>query len=215
MSQNKLRILLLSDVIDRRYDQKWDEHCFDGIDLIISCGDLPASYLEFIATMFHGDVLYVAGNHDERYLQHPPQGCICIDDQLINWHGVRILGLGGAMGFSSHPYQLTEKQMKKRVHKLWLSLYKQKGFDILVTHAPAKGYHDGQDLCHQGFETFKQLIHQYQPRYFFHGHVHFTYGDFPRLYQIENTTAINGYSSYIVEIPLDSSNKDDETFYIR
>lgn len=36
MSQNKLRILLLSDVIDRRYDQKWDEHCFDGIDLIIS-----------------------------------------------------------------------------------------------------------------------------------------------------------------------------------
>ena len=191
MSQNKLRILLLSDVIDRRYDQKWDEHCFDGIDLIISCGDLPASYLEFIATMFHGDVL------------------------LINWHGLRILGLGGAMGFSSHPYQLTEKQMKKRVHKLWLSLYKQKGFDILVTHAPAKGYHDGQDLCHQGFETFKQLIHQYQPRYFFHGHVHFTYGDFPRLYQIENTTAINGYSSYIVEIPVNSSSDDDAKFYIR
>lgn len=206
MSLNKIRILLLSDIVDRHYDQNWHEHSLDGIDLIISCGDLPARYLEFLATVFHGDVLYVPGNHDESYLHHPPLGCICIDDQIINWHGLRILGLGGSMGFKDSPYQLTEKQMKKRVSKLWLTLRKHKGFDILVSHAPAKGHHDGKDFCHQGFAVFTDLIHQYHPRYFFHGHVHFSYGDFPRLYQIENTLAINAYSSYIIEICLNSQN---------
>ena len=43
-------------------------------DLIISCGDLSAKYLEFLATMGRSPVIYVPGNHDVRYVQEPPEG---------------------------------------------------------------------------------------------------------------------------------------------
>lgn len=196
------RILLLSDEMVPKYYQNWKEDAFDGIDLIISVGDLPARYLEFIATMFTGDVLYVPGNHDNRYVEHPPLGCIDIDDRIFIWHGLRILGLGGSMRYKEGPFQYTQAEMKKRVHKLWWQLFKNKGFDILVTHSPAFGIHDGKDLCHTGFTAFTWLIHKYHPSYFFHGHVHMSYGDYPRHYTIEDTVVVNGFESWVVEVPL-------------
>lgn len=202
MTKNWARILVLSDEVDRRYYQNWNEHTFDGIDLIIACGDLSARYLEFIATMFRGDVFYVPGNHDESYVTNPPLGCICIDNKLVKWRGLRILGLGGSMGFKNSPYQFTEQQMQKRASKLRYTIRKNKGFDILVTHAAAKGHHDGKDLCHQGFEAFNYLIQQYKPAYFFHGHLHLYYGDYPRQYQIGNTIVTNAFKSFIVDVPL-------------
>ena len=39
---------------------------YADIDLVISCGDLKADYLSFIATMIAVPVLYVHGNHDDR-----------------------------------------------------------------------------------------------------------------------------------------------------
>lgn len=205
MAKKTAKILLLSDEIDPYYYQYWKESNFDGIDLIISCGDLSARYLEFIATMFNGEVLYVPGNHDSRYLQHPPLGCINIDDEIYTWRGIRFLGLGGSMRYKPGPYQYTQQEMNKRVRKLWFKLLKSNGFDVLVTHSPAYKEHDGKDLCHTGFEAFVTLIKKYHPKYFFHGHVHMNYGEYPREYTIEDTTVINAYSSYIFEIPLPDS----------
>ena len=59
--------------------------------------------------------------------------------------------------------------MTKRVKKLWWKLKRKNGFDVLVTHSPAKGLHDGEDVCHTGFDVFNRLIEQYKPRYFVHG----------------------------------------------
>ena len=81
------------------------------------------------------------------------------------------------------------------------SLNVKKGFDVLVTHSPAKGLHDGEDVCHTGFDVFNRLIEQYKPRYFVHGHVHMSYGrQFVRLDKVGETTVINAYEKYIVEI---------------
>lgn len=206
----KARILLLADEIDRAYYQFWRPERFKDIDLIISCGDLSYRYLEFIATMFHGDVLYIPGNHDQGYVDHPPEGCINIDDRIYEWRGLRILGLGGSMRYKPGPFQYTQQEMDSRLSKLWYKLYFSKGIDILVTHSPAFGKHDGKDLCHTGFKAFNVILEKYHPAYFFHGHVHLSYGDFPRKYTIGQTECINAYSSFIVEVDLPDPKKRKE-----
>lgn len=202
MTQKTARILLLSDEIDPAYYQNWTPERLKGIDLIISCGDLSARYLEFIATLFNGYVLYVPGNHDQGYLHHEPGGCINIDGRIFTWKGIRFLGLGGSMRYKPGPFQYTQKEMDRRVSRLWFSLMKSHGFDVLVTHSPAYETYDGKDLCHTGFRAFLHLIHRYRPRYFFHGHVHLNYGQYPRMYSIDETVVVNGFQSYVIEIPL-------------
>ena len=127
-------------------------------DLIISCGDLKANYLSFIVTMARVPVLYVHGNHDTGYERNPPEGCDCIDDQLIVYNGLRILGLGGCRMYRPGQHQYTEKDMRKRIRKLKFKLWWHKGVDIVVTHAPPKGVGDDDDPAHRGFEAFLQLI---------------------------------------------------------
>ena len=68
----------------------------EGIDLILSCGDLPKKYLEYLTNFTAAPILYVHGNHDGSYhTQGEPGGCICVDDQVYTWKGLRIDGAGG------------------------------------------------------------------------------------------------------------------------
>ena len=192
---------LLWDYFDRSY--------LEGIDLILSCGDLKPQYLSFLATFTHAPILYVHGNHDSRYKEVPPDGCTCIEDQIYVHKGVRILGLGGSMRYKDGDHQYTEAQMRKRVRKLRWKLKFFKGFDILVTHAPAYQINDGSDLPHRGFEVFRTLMDEYKPKIFVHGHVHMNYGrDFPRLSTYNETQIINAFEKYVFEINTDGMDVD-------
>ena len=196
-----MKILFLADEESKAFWDFFHKEDFDGIDLIVSCGDLKAEYLSFLTTMTTIPVLYVRGNHDSKYDHMPPEGCICIEDEIYEYNGIRILGLGGSYRYKEGKNQFTDAEMKKRVRRLAFKLFKKKGFDILVTHAPAYGKNDGQDLCHRGFCVFCELIEKYQPKYFVHGHVHMNYGrQFPREDMIGTTKVINAYNHYIVEI---------------
>lgn len=178
----------------------FDKSKLDGIDLIISCGDLDPRYLSFLVTFSTVPLLYVHGNHDDKYDRIPPEGCICIEDQIYVYNGVRILGLGGSMRYSSGKHQYTEKQMKQRVARLRFKLFRKGGFDILVTHAPAYQLNDGRDLPHQGFQAFRDLIEKYRPKYFLHGHVHITYGRKHKRYdKYQDTHIINAYERCIFD----------------
>ena len=110
-----MKILVLADVESKYLWDFYEEGRFDGIDLVISCGDLKPHYLSFIATYTKAPVLYVHGNHDECYIDTPPDGCVCIDDTIYEFNGVRILGLGGCMQYNYGTIQYTEKQMTRRV----------------------------------------------------------------------------------------------------
>jgi Icc-related predicted phosphoesterase len=44
--------------------------------------------------------------------------------------------------------------------------------DILVTHSPPLGIHNGEDRVHTGFEAFLWLMKVFKPRYLVHGHQH-------------------------------------------
>ncbi|MDE5770247.1 MAG: metallophosphoesterase family protein [Ruminococcus sp.] len=195
-----MKILVIADEESRSLWDYWDKSKTDGIDLILSCGDLKAEYLSFLTTMTNADVLYVHGNHDESYLQKSPEGCICVDDKIINYNEIRIFGLGGSMRYGNGHFQFTEKEMQSRIRKRRLSLIKNKGFDILLTHAPARNINDMDDLTHKGFSCFNELIQKYNPKFFIHGHVHKTYGHFQRTQTVGETTVVNAFEKYIIEI---------------
>lgn len=196
----KLKIMVLSDEPCRILYENYRKEVLEDIDLIVSCGDLPYDYLSFIATVFRGPVLYVHGNHDTRYEHHPPLGCICIEDQIYTYKGVRFLGLGGSHKYNGNEWQFTQKEMTRRVKKLWMKLRKSKGFDVLVTHSPAYELYDGKDPAHIGFKIFNELLEKYRPELFLYGHVHLNYGDRPRAFFHDQTLCVNGFERYIVEI---------------
>ncbi len=195
-----MKILVIADKESKLYWDFYEPGRLDGIDLIISCGDLHPHYLSFLVTFAHCPVLYVHGNHDDKYEQIPPDGCECIEDTIYVYKGVRILGLGGSLRYKFGKNQYNQAEMKKRVKKLKHKLRKNKGFDILVTHAPALDVGDGEDLCHRGFASFVELLDTYKPRYFLHGHVHQNYGRKYKRHKIYgDTLIINGYEAYVFE----------------
>ncbi|TMF70740.1 MAG: hypothetical protein E6I17_03175 [Chloroflexi bacterium] len=97
-------------------------------DLVLSCGDLPSDYLEYLVSRLDVPLLYVPGNHDPS-LEPPdmswmplrtelppapgPQGCVNIDGRIVQANGLRIAGLGGSIRHI-HPYgrQIPERRIK-------------------------------------------------------------------------------------------------------
>ena len=197
-----MKILALS---DEECPALWDYYTpgrLDGYDLILACGDLKASYLSFVVTMARCPVLYVPGNHDGQYETKPPLGCDPIDDHFVVYNGIRILGLGGCYRYRPGPHQYTDAQMRRRIRKLRLQLWLNKGVDIVVTHAAPAGLGDAKDAAHWGFQALRDLLDKYHPQYLVHGHVHMNYGrDIPREIEYNGTKVINAYERYAFEIP--------------
>ena len=187
-----MRILAIADEESKYLWDFYEKSKLEGIDLIISCGDLNPHYLSFLVTLSTVPVLYVHWNHDAKYENTPPEGCTCIEDDIFEYKGIRILGLGGSMRYTGGPHQYTEQEMRKRVRKLRYKLWRKGGFDILVTHAPAYQINDGRDLPHQGFKVFCELMEKYRPKFFLHGHVHMSYGRQHKRYdKYQDTHVIN------------------------
>ena len=92
------------------------------------------------------------------------------------------------------------RKMTKRMRKMKRRIRRQKGFDILLAHAPAYGVDDAEDQAHTGFEAFTKLMDEYQPKYFLHGHIHLSYGqNHVRRMEYNRTTIINGCGTYRFE----------------
>lgn len=196
-----MKILAVSDVESPYLYEHYRPGRLDPYDLIISCGDLSAHYLEFLVTMGRCPLLYVHGNHDDRFDVRPPEGCVCIEDTVYVYKGVRFLGLGGSHRYREGKHQFTEQEMKRRIRRQQYALRKSGGIDILVTHAPARGINDFDTHAHRGFECFHQLFEQYHPRLFIHGHIHKNYGSkIPQRTEREGMVIINAYDHCEIEL---------------
>lgn len=194
-----MKILAVSDVPSGKYYEHYRPGMLQEFDLILSCGDLGPEYLEFLVTMAGCPLVYVHGNHDDSY-DRSPQGCICADDRIVTIGGLRILGFGGSNYYRDGKYIYKEKEMQSRIRRRWFSLRKHGGFDILLTHAPARGLNDFEDLPHRGFECFNTLLEKYEPAYFVHGHIHRNYDfNIPQVDHKGNTTVINAYEYCIID----------------
>ena len=195
-----MKILAVSDVESKYFFEYYTPGKLKDFDLIIACGDLRVPYLEFLVTMARCPLLYVHGNHDDRFPREP-EGCVCIDDSLYEYKGLRILGLGGSYRYGKGKYMYTERQMRRRIRRLGFTLWRKKGFDILVTHAPARGINDFDTIPHRGFECFVELLDRYQPKLFLHGHIHRNYGaEVPRRTRRGDTEIVNAFEYTVVEL---------------
>ena len=163
-----------------------------GVDVIVSCGDLRNEYLEFLLTMVNAPLLYVFGNHDE----DGSEGGICIDGKVYETCGVRFLGLGGSMRYRQGKNMYSESEMRRRFYRVLPGIWLKGGIDVLVTHAPAKGFGDLDDTAHRGFETFNAILRRYRPKYMLHGHIHSSYGRIRKEYAHEAGTLLFNVCGY-------------------
>ncbi len=172
-----MKILCISDTIMPQMESAANlRRRYSDVELVISCGDLSAAYLEFIISVLNVPLFYVRGNHDESYTQSPPGG-EDLHRRIVSYNGLTFVGLEGSMRYNSGKIQYGESEMMSMVVKLGPQMLiprSQKGFgvDVLVTHSPAAGIHDAEDRPHRGFKALLTFMKWYRPRYMFHGHVH-------------------------------------------
>jgi Icc-related predicted phosphoesterase len=87
------------------------------------------------------------------------------------------------------------------VRKMRFQLWRHKGVDLVLTHAPPRYIHDAEDRCHRGFRCFRRLIDKYRPRYFIHGHIHALFADdSERITVVNSTSVVNSYGHFVFEI---------------
>lgn len=196
-----MKLLALADEESKSLWDYFVPEKLEGIDLIVACGDLNAHYVSYMATVAHVPLIYVHGNHDESYDTHPPEGALCIDDEVFEYKGMRFVGLGGSCRYRTGAWQFTEAEMRKRIRKLRSRIDRCGGFDVLVTHAPMHGYGDMSDLAHRGFGVFRELLDEYRPPLMLHGHVHMTYGaNMQREHRYGATRILNCYERLQVDV---------------
>ncbi len=201
-----MHILVLADEPVNRLWSEFGKPTLKAADLILSCGDLPESYITYMTCFTSAPVVYVHGNHDHRYADHPVGGCICADGHVINIGGVRILGLDGSIRYHpTAPCQYSEEEMVYRIKKLRRELKHTGGFDILLTHSPIAGLGDQPDAAHRGFACFEPLLKEFRPAVMFHGHVHQAYSGshFTRIRDLDGIPVINACGSYEYDFPED------------
>ena len=188
-------------------------------DIVLSCGDLPWDYLEYIVSRLNVPLLYVPGNHDPvppaledtftpLRIETParrPQGCVNVDGRLEKTAGLRIAGLGGSIRYRPGPNQYTQAQMRWRALRIEMRARLKRGdgkrrLDVLVTHAPPEGFSGKyDDLAHRGFVAFNQLIMNLAPQLHVHGHVH-PYGVKQTDRYLGGTLIVNAVPLRLIEI---------------
>ena len=188
---------------------------------MLSCGDLPFDYLEYLVSRLDVPLLYVPGNHDPSLrppdttwtplraidLERPapgPQGCVNIDGRLLEVRGLRIAGLGGSLRYKAGPNQYSQGQMGRRALKLELRIRlgrvrDGRKLDALVTHAPPYGAAEAEDSAHVGFVAFLRLIRNFHPLLAVHGHIH-PYGRLLPERRVGPTRVINVVPSRMIDI---------------
>ncbi len=207
-----MKILLVSDkVVEHLYSPNVTRYR-NTVDLVIGCGDLPYYYLEYLQSKLDKPVYYVHGNHDsaKEYLGDGsvvtgPMGGVNLH---LNSHvecGLILVGLEGSIRYRRGRFQYTQTEMWFNVLRLVPQLLLNKlltgrYLDILVTHSPPYGIHNGEDHIHVGFTSFLWLMKWFKPTYLVHGHRHVYNSLETTISPFEQTTVVNVYPYKILEI---------------
>ncbi|WP_299979571.1 metallophosphoesterase [Desulfobacula sp.] len=198
---HNLKILTVSDFVDKSLTQMVEDKTLEPVDLIVSCGDLDPEYLSFLRDRLDKPLFYVKGNHDIRYTPSNPVGCENIHAKLIRFKSLNIMGLDGSIWYNGGVNQYTDREMKKIISGMWFSIWRKGGIHIVVTHAPPRHIHDAEDRCHMGFDSFVKLIDKRKPDYFIHGHTHKEFKThYDRITTVNSTKVINTCGFTFLEV---------------
>jgi hypothetical protein len=221
-----MKILCVADHVDPLIYSPAIKTRFDSVELVLSAGDLPLSYYDFIMSTLNKPLLFVFGNHNLRYLHlyrrpaspydrpedsrsalggYLPTGGTYVGNRVRRVGGLLVAGLGGSMWYNGGENQYTELQTSFRIlhlaPRLLLNrLLRGRYLDILLTHAPPRGIHDQQDPCHTGFRGYLWFMRVFKPRYLVHGHTHLYSGEQARITRYRETTVVNAYDHVVIDM---------------
>lgn len=178
---------------------------FNDVDLVISCGDLPYYYLEYIISTLDVQMYSIRGNHSCQ-VEHTvagtrtyPWGARDLHCQLARHEsGLLLGGVEGSVRYNNGPFQYTQAEMWWNVFALVPGMFFNRlrygrFLDVFVTHAPPWKIHDGDDIPHRGIKAFLWLIRVFQPTHHFHGHTHVYRQDTVTVTRLGQTNVINTY----------------------
>ncbi len=210
------KILVVSDKVSNDLYDAGKHTSLRDISFIISTGDLPYYYLEYLVSTFNIPLYYVRGNHAKYYesekgvVHDHPWGCsdLHVHSQK-DPSGFLLAGVQGSHIYNYGPYQYSQAAMWQFVFRLMPYLLANFAFsgrylDIFVTHSPPWKIHDDQnDKAHQGIKAFLWVLKVFKPRYHFHGHVYDFRQEQPMITKFENTEIINtyGYRTHEIYLP--------------
>ena len=184
---------------------------FREIDLVVSCGDLSYSYLDYIHSMLNCRLCYVRGNHcrdeqSETGSISGPAGGIDLHRQMYREpeSGLLLAGVQGSLSYNRGHNQYTQADMWWMVWGMVPALLVNKMrfgrfVDIFVSHSPPWKIHDKDDLPHRGIKAFRWLIKAFQPAYHLHGHIHVYRQDEVTETQVGPTRVINAYGFRLID----------------
>ncbi|MDR3146189.1 MAG: metallophosphoesterase [Treponema sp.] len=216
-----MKILCVSDQIDPLVYSSAIRERFSDIDVVLSAGDLPMDYLDFIVSSLNKPLLFVFGNHNlKEYHYHKrngdnlllsaldhdkySHGVIHVGSRVRQEEGLIIAGLGGSIQYNHGENQYTDFQMNLEILRLVPALlfnriFRGRYLDILLTHAPPRGIHDKEDPCHRGFKPFLWFMRVFKPKYLIHGHIHLYDLSDVRMTTYGDTQVLNAYSHYTLD----------------
>jgi hypothetical protein len=220
-----MKILCVADHIDPLVYSPGIKTRFHDVGLVLSAGDLPLTYYDFIMSTLNKPLLFVFGNHNLRGIEHYrgcadplgrgspgykasenlPCGAIHVNGRVYREKKVLVAGLGGSMWYNGGENQFTELQAYLRlallVPRLLFNRLRYRRFlDVLLTHAPPHGIHDGEDRCHRGFKAYLWFMRVFKPRYLVHGHVHLYSNEQLRTTRYHQTTVVNAYEHSVIDL---------------
>jgi Icc-related predicted phosphoesterase len=213
-----MRILTVSDKVEPVLYGPYIRERVGKIDLVISCGDLPYPYLDYIVGLVNAPLFYVHGNHDATSPAGPKLGVDLNEGlQTLEWganlhrrvirhDGMLVAGLEGCRRYNpGAPFQYGEREVRWQVFSLMLRLRLNRlrygrYLDILITHAPPRGIHDAEDLPHQGFAPYLRLLQACRPALMIHGHTHIYNRNNVTETDLGATRIINTYGYRVLEL---------------
>lgn len=184
------------------------------VDIIISCGDLPFYYIEFVVSMVNKPSYYVFGNHG-REIEYQggnwrkktaPMGAENLHERTVREGDLLLAGLEGSIRYNdAKRFQYTDREMMLKVMGMAPKLMRNRilygrYLDVLVAHSPPFGIHDQPDRAHTGFRSFLTFMRWYRPRYLLHGHVHLYRQNVVTRTQYLRTEVINVYPFQVLDL---------------
>jgi Icc-related predicted phosphoesterase len=134
-------------------------------DLLISCGDIPDSFILRVAQMtLCRQIFGVKGNHDSGAGFH--SGIKDLHLTVHEFDGLKFGGFNGCWRYKQEGYFLYEQEQVEKALESFPAV------DVFVAHNSPHQIHQWDETVHVGFKAFNAYIERARPQIFIHGHQH-------------------------------------------